>query len=56
MSQFLEKLYLLTSEQLLLYFVYKQTYTSINCKLYNYSAIFSHKYMQKPKTIQNIFN
>ena len=49
----LEKFNLLTVEQLLLYFIYKQTYTSINYKFYCYSVIFNHKYMQNFKTVQN---
>ena len=46
----LEAFNLLTVKQLLLYFMYKQTYTSINNKFYNYSVFFNHKYVQKPKT------
>ena len=49
----LETFNLLTVKQLLLYFIYKQTYTSVNYKFYSYFIIFNHKQMQKPKTIQD---
>ena len=52
-EQVLETFDLLTVEQLLLYFIFKQTYTRIKYKFYSYLVTFNHKYMQNPKTIQN---